>query len=87
MIKEKIVSILRNKVFPIAVLTTIFIGVIWLVRVSLESDYFKIGFSVAAGWYLGKAIYLPFGKELHRTITRKIWQMKDRYYQWKEKRG
>lgn len=86
MIKEKVVSLFKEKVFPVFIVFAVVIIIILLVRAALDSDYFKIGFSVAAGWYLGKAVYLPIGKELHRAITRKIWQLKDRYYQWKEKR-
>ena len=53
----------------------------------IERDYLKIGFSLAGGWYLGKAIFLVIGHRINQLLIKGCDFIRDRYYQWKEKQG
>ena len=47
-------------------------------------EYLKIGFSVAIGWCLGKAMILPLASRLNKGIILLFDTVYWRYRQWKE---
>lgn len=92
--KEKIMNFFSQRketlqkgidVLTCLILVAALLGALFLIARLICWEWLKVGYSVAAGWILGKALFLPIGSLINRWMDSGREELRDRYYWWREK--